>query len=104
MFILTDSQKVKLSIAPVSAAGNPAQVESVAWAVSDSDILTLEVAEDGLSCVVLTTGSIGGAQVSVSADADLGDGVEELVGTLEISVVGGAAVALGITAGQPEDK
>jgi hypothetical protein len=102
--VLTDTQKVALSIAPVDAAGNPAAVEEVTWEVSDSAVLTLAVAEDGLSAEVVTTGALGTAQVSVKADALIGEGVEELTGLLDIEVVADKAVSLGVTAGTPESR
>jgi hypothetical protein len=104
MLVLTDVQKVALAISPVSAAGNPAVVESVSWSVSDDTLFTLEVSEDGLSAELFTTGKLGSGQVNVVADADLGDGVTEVVGALEVSVQASEAVNLSISAGTPETK
>jgi hypothetical protein len=82
-FVLTDSQKVQLTISPVTAAGNPAKVDGIPeWGSSDDTILTVEPAADGLSCEAITTGTLGSAQVNVSADVDLGEGVETLTGAL----------------------
>jgi len=103
MLILTDSQKVTLAIAPVSKAGNPAVVESSAWSSSDDTVLTVVAADDGMSAVATVTGVLGSAQVSVSADADMGEGVETLIGTLDVDVVAGQAVSLGISVGAPEE-
>lgn len=103
--ILTDVQKVKLKVNPVSKAGNPATVDGAPkWSVSDETILTLAVSEDGLGAEVVSTGKLGTAQVSVVADADLGDGVTELTGTLDVEVKASAAVTLGLEVGTPEDK
>ncbi len=104
MLVLTDVQKVALAINPVSAAGNSAAVESVSWSVSDDTLFTLEVSEDGLSAVLFTTGKLGSGQVNVVADADLGDGVTEIAGALEVSVQASEAVSLNISAGTPEAK
>ena len=105
MLILTDVQKVKLKVNPVSKAGNPATVDGAPkWSVSDETILTLAVSEDGLGAEVVSTGKLGTAQVSVVADADLGDGVTELTGTLDVEVKASAAVTLGLAVGTPEDK
>lgn len=102
--ILTDTQKVVLSIAPKSAAGNPAKVDGVpAWSAT-GDQLTLTPAADGMSCVVTTSGTLGTAQVSVTADADLGEGVKPIAGTLDIEVVAGEAVSLGISHAEPEPR
>jgi hypothetical protein len=104
MLLLTDTQKVTLSIDPRNAKGNPAPVDGVPeWAVSNPGVGTITPSADGLSATfVATTG--GDTQVSVTADADLGDGVRSLSATLDISVKPGEAVTLGITAGTPEEQ
>lgn len=101
--ILTDSQKATLTIQPVDKAGNPATVEGVAWTTSDATVLTVAASEDGLSAVVSSTGKLGTAQVNVTADALIGDGVAEITGVLDVEVKAGQAVALNIAAGTPEE-
>lgn len=101
--ILTDIQKVTLSISPRSAVGNPAPVDGVpVWQVSDSSVLEVTTAEDGFSAVAVTTGKLGVCQVSVSADADIGEGVQTITGVLDVEVKASAAVNLDISAGTPE--
>lgn len=88
------------SLQPVDSFGNPARVDGVPiWGVSDDNVLEIVPAADGLSADVLAKGTVGTAQVTVSADADLGDGVRELTGILDVDVLAGEAVALNITAG-----
>lgn len=101
---LTDIQKVSLSIAPVSAAGNPAPVENVVWTSSNPEVLEVVASEDGLTAVASTVGPLGTAQVTVVADADLGEGVVPLTGILDVVVVGSQAVSLGVVAGTPEPR
>jgi hypothetical protein len=104
MLILTDSQKVALSIKPVTKAGNPAPIDGKpVWSLGGEDHLKLEVSEDGLSVVISSLGKLGVCQVNVSADADLGEGVEEITGTVDIEVKAGKAVNVGIEAGAPEE-
>jgi hypothetical protein len=102
--ILQDDQKVELSIAPVTAEENPAQVESVTWVSSDTNILTLTASADGMKAEAVTVGPLGVAQVQVTADADLGAGVVTLQGILDVQVVAGQAVSLGVSAGTPVPK
>lgn len=103
--VLTDLEKVSLSVAFTTAAGNPAVVDGVpVWGTSDETILSVVAAEDGLSAVVTTVGPLGGAQVSVTADADLGEGLKPLVGVLDVTVVGSEAVFAIVAAGVPELK
>ena len=46
----------------------------------------------------------GAAQVNVTADAQIGEGVTEITGVLDVEVKAGQAVALNIAAGAPEEK
>ncbi len=105
MVNLSDVQKVKLSIQPVDAKGNPAAVDGApVWLSSNTEVLTVEAAEDGLSAIATAVGPLGACIVSVKADADLGEGVTELVGAVDVSVGGSAAVKIDITAGEPESQ
>jgi hypothetical protein len=103
--ILTDSQKVMLTLAPVTAAGNPAPVDGVpTWGSSDETILTVTPAADGMSCEAFTTGLLGTAQINVTADVEMDEGITNLTGAQIIDVLAGQAVSLGIQAGTPEEK
>lgn len=66
----------------------PAMVEagSVVWASSDPTVLTVVAAADGMSFDV-TTVAPGTARLSVTADADLGTGVQTITGSSEDVVV-----------------
>jgi len=106
--ILTDEQKVSLTVSFKTAAGNPAVVDGVpVWASSDTAIISLEVAADGMSAVATTVGPLGTAQVSVTADADLDPGeaeIREVTATIDIDVRPAEATTVGIAAGTPEPK
>ena len=98
------SQSLPLFVAFVDAKGNVATVDGApAWAVSDESLATLVVAADGLSAVIMPVGPLGSFKVQVKADADLGGGVKEILGELDIELVGGEAVAVNISAGEPTD-
>ena len=102
---MTDSQQVGLSIQPVDKKGNPAAVDGVPeWASSNSEVVTVEAAADGLSAVAKAVGPLGTATVSVKADADLGAGVTEIAGSLEITITAGGATSVTITAGTPSEQ
>jgi len=105
-FILPDTKKVPLTVGFVDAAGNPATVEGApAWASSDEAIVTIsDVAADGLSAFAVAVGPLGTAQVSVTADADLGEGVVPVIGVLDIEVAASQAVSAAVAAGEPVDK
>lgn len=103
--VLTDIQKVSLSIAAVDAAGNPSTVEDVVWNSSANDILTITAdPTDPSKAVATTTGKLGTAQIQVSADAKIGEGTVALNGIQDVEVVAGEAVSLNIAAGTPESR
>ena len=92
-------QKVKLSINPVDAFGNAAKVDGVpAWSLSDDILAALEVHPSGLETILTSLGPVGSVKVSVTADADLTDGVRSLIGDVVVDIEAGEAVDLGIQA------
>jgi hypothetical protein len=104
MLTLTDTQQCSLSIAVTDKKGKAASVDGAPqWSTSDVAVVTVEPAADGLSAV-LKAQSPGTAQIAVVADADLGDGITPLSGTLDVTVIAGAAVAVAIGTGTPEEQ
>lgn len=107
MLILTATQQCQLSISVTDAKGNPAQVEGApVWSSSEAAFASVEASADGMSAVVKSVGPVttSPVQINVTADADLGEGVVPLVGLLEVSVIAGEAVNVGIVAGTPEEQ
>lgn len=101
---LKDDEKATASIKPVDKKGFPAQVDDVpVWAASAEGIVELTPAADGLSCVIAGMAP-GACQVNVTADADLGDGVRNITGTLDVEVLGGDAVTINIETGAVEPQ
>lgn len=97
--VLTNEQKVAVNVTPKTAAGNPAQIDGdITIEVIEGDV-TLEVAEDGTKYVV--SGAEGTSKVRVSADADLGEGVQTIEEVADIIVVPAGASNLGIGFGEP---
>jgi hypothetical protein len=104
MLALQNDQQVTASIQPVDAKGNPAKVDGAPeWSSSSEGVAVVKAAPDGLSATVAGI-DIGTCQINVKADADLGEGVTALTGTLDVEVLAGSAVALSITTGTPEPK
>lgn len=105
MLMLTDTQKAMLAITIVDAKGNPAVVDGAPeWSTSDASVLSVQPAADGMSAIVRASGGLGSAQVSVTADADTGAGIEPIAGTLDVEVIAGKAVAVSISAGAPDEQ
>ena len=103
LITITDEQKVLVTLAPVTAAGNPATLDGVpSWTVTSGDA-TVEPAADGLSCYLIS-GTVGNSVIEVSADADLGEGVSPITDTIDLAVVSAQASSLGLVVGTPEAK
>lgn len=102
--VMTSTQQCLLTMQPLDAKGNPAPVDNVAaWQVTNPDVCTLEVAGDGVTALCKAT-ALGDTQVSCTADADLGSGVRNITGLLDVSIRAAEAVSMGIVAGTPEEQ
>lgn len=105
MLTLNTEQKVNLTIKPLTVNGKPAKLDGVpTWESSDVGVITLVVAADGLSADAITTDGIGTSTVKVTADADLGEGVENIAASLDVESVHARATNLGLVAGEPQAK
>ena len=104
-FILTADQQVSLSFSAKDKYGNDAGIDGTpTWTSSDDSKVTVSAGADGKSATAVAVGPIGTAQVSVRADADLGDGAREVVGVLDIEVIAGEASIVALSAGTAEAK
>ena len=105
MFVIKASQKVQLNVAFTDKYGNQAVVDGKPeWSVSNVELGSVEVAEDGLSVWFVPTGKVGQVQVSVQADADLGEGVNSIIGIQEFDVVAGTAAVIQLNVGSAVEK
>jgi len=98
-YTLMVDYKIKVSVAYVDSYGNPARVDGdVVWASSD-DTIAVVFTESGnsLNAIVQAQTKTGQAQITATADADLGEGVRSLVTLMDVTVVAGEAVAGTIT-------
>lgn len=99
---ITNEEKIEVTLAPLTAAGNPATLDGApVWAVVEGGDATLEVAADGLSAFLVSGAAGVTSQVTVSADADLGEGIVTLTDTIDLTVVLASANALGMVVGTP---
>lgn len=104
-FLLTADQQVGLSFSATDKYSNPAGVDGApTWASSDESKVTVTAGADGKTATAVAVGPAGTAQVSVRADADLGDGSREVVGVLDIEVIAGEASLIALSAGTAEAK
>jgi hypothetical protein len=107
MYTLPVDKQVEMQVTYVDAEGNAAEVDGeVIWASSDDDIATVKVsASDSTIVTVVPVGAVGQCQITATADADLGQGVRNLITVCDLEIVAGEAVAGSIQPlGEPVDK
>lgn len=106
MFNLSIDEKVSVALAITDRTGAPARVDGApVWATSDATLLAVTAAADGLSAELVAGETADAvATVTVTADADLGDGVMPIVGVLTVALTGGRAQFIALTPGTPEPK
>lgn len=93
MLLPIDKRLLGCTISYVDAAGNAARVDGVpVWDTDRPDLIALVPTVDGMGCDIAPIGPLGNAQITVTADADLGEGVRSLVTLGTIECVAGDAV------------
>ena len=96
---LTTEEQVRLSVTPITAGGQPAAIDGVAqWSV-EGDCSVAPI--DATSAWVLAGSLIGDSTVTVSCDADLGEGILSLADTCLVHVGHPQAASLGLAAEAP---
>jgi uncharacterized protein YjdB len=79
---ITEETTARLLITNKAGVVTPVQ-SPPAWASSDPTVLTVVASADGMTAKITSVALGTGARCSVSADADLGEGVEEIVAVTE---------------------
>jgi len=94
-YTLAAGMQVHIQIAYVDAHGNSAAVDGdVTWQTSDLSIAEIAVdAGDTTKAIVQAVGATGLVQITATADADLGEGIRELITLMDVEVVAGEAIA-----------
>lgn len=101
---LTNEEKILVTLAPTTAAGNPATLDGEPTWTVDSGDATLDVQPGGLSAYVVS-GTPGASNITVSADADLDAGEERVISdVIAVTVVAAEAASLGFSVGAAEPK
>lgn len=104
-FKMSDSQLTTVSVNFADKKGNVAQVDGLPeWSTDNPNVLSLTPAADGMSCKVSAVGPLGVASVTLKADADLGQGVTEIIGVLEVEITGGNASVVKLTPDTPAEQ
>jgi hypothetical protein len=107
MLTLTATQQCDLTLEVTDSKGNPATVDGVpVWSSADETRVSVEAAADGMSATIVAEGpaTTQPVQISVTTDADLGEGIKPLVGLLDVTIVGAEATVIAITPGTPTEQ
>lgn len=95
MASLNDGQQIVAHIDEVDAHGNPT-TEPGTWTVDKPELLTVEVAADGMSATFTATGKVGSAVVSLQVGS-------LPVSTAAVDVVPAGAASVNLTFDAPTD-
>lgn len=102
---LTIDEKCLVTLAVTDRGGNPASFDAPPVWESSSAALTVTPEADGMSATLVSGDVVEAAVlVSVHGDADLGDGVREIIGSLVVNLTAGEAQFVQLQAGTPEPK
>ncbi len=99
---LPDDKVVSASVSYKDVKGHAAAVQGApVWASDNPAVADVVASDDGFSATITPGADLGTAQISVTADADLGDGVVNVVALGTIEVIAGTAVAGDVSFGEP---
>jgi hypothetical protein len=106
MFTLKDDQRTTLRAHALDAAGNEVTFPSApTWgldAAGDPGIATLAPSDDGMTCVLATTGKLGKGAVLLSTPGTAGGDPPPLSERFEFEVTTDGAKSLNVVADAPE--
>lgn len=97
-------QKAPFSVQPMDAAQQPARVDGpIDYSSSDPSIVDFDIVDDeGRSGFIVAQGPKGEVELTISADADLGDGVRKIEEKIRV-IVDNEATGFGVTIGGAVD-
>src|SRR5689334_1818426 len=101
---MTTTQQFRVTPKFLDRKGKPAPVDGVpTWASSNEAAASVVPDPNGLSAMVVAQG-VGDYSVSVSADADMGEGVRTITAQDTGSVTQGEAATVGFDVGPVEEQ
>jgi hypothetical protein len=108
--VITDSQQVSIVVSgAVDKRGNPAKIDGTpTFASADQAICTFEADPadpSGMTGIVKAVGALSdAAAISITADADLGAGVETIVENGLVQISAGKATGFSVAVGTPSEQ
>ncbi len=104
---MTSTQEATGKVQPIDSKGNPAPVESgsVDYSIEDPTLVeVIEDPDDETKFKVKALGPVGVTRLSITADADLGEGVTQIQEFSAIEIRPAGAKGFGITFGEPTEQ
>lgn len=103
---LSTIEEVTGQVTPKNKKGGDATVEagSVTYFSSTEEVATVEEDPNDETKFKIVAHAAGVAQVDISADADLGDGVRTVTGFVAVEVLPAEATGFGVTLGTPTEQ
>lgn len=101
---ITSEQKVHIKLNPVTATGKPTSLDGPATFNVESGSATVEPDADGLGATLISGDVAETSVVSISADADLGEGVTTITESINLIVTDPQASSLGLVVDAPQPK
>lgn len=102
--VITDTQAFTVDVTALSSKDNVTRVDGpIVFTTSDPSILGVTVVDED-TARFFAVGPVGTAQGQAKADADLGAGIVEIVGLLDVEIVAGPAVKLVLTPSAPQEQ
>lgn len=102
---ITNEEQIKVHVTPVTLAGKPAKLDGPpAWSVVSGPAKVV-AATDGLSADIISDDNdLGDTIILVDADADLGEGKDDVQDTITVHTTHANAKSLGLSADAPTVK
>lgn len=102
---ISNIQEVDVNVTFTDNLGRPVEIDGTpSWQVNDETIATIEVAEDGRSAIVRSVGAVGRTFVTVTADAELGEGTREVSASFDVEVTESAELKINFSFGTPRNR
>lgn len=101
---LTETQFVEGVVVPKTKKGNPAEVQDPVFSSSNDAVIAVTTDPANPLGVKVSAVAPGAAQVLLSFDADLGDGVETVNLAADFTVIAGKAVTADFNFGAPQEQ
>lgn len=102
---ITDTQQFDVAVSFKDKRGNPATLSTVpTLASSDTNLLEVITAADGLSATVKAVGPLGTGQVTLAADPDPNVSDDDITGVLDVEVISSKAVSADFSPSTPVEQ